>query len=189
MNKQKQNGSALVILVIILIVAIIAALGFVVWQNSTQNTSQPDTSENKPEENNIDTQPNESNESLSGYLVLKDWGVKLKIADTLKSTEIKFSAESNTYAFTTARIEALGGECTKSPYNVTVSLTRHTEKPQPGPFTLLNEQPVNGHYYTTYGPPASCSSFDENGQMQSASQTEIDDRAALKETLASITTI
>jgi len=48
MNKQNQNGSALVILIIILIVAIIAALGFVLWQNfiTEDNTSVQDTSKN-----------------------------------------------------------------------------------------------------------------------------------------------
>ena len=41
MNKQKQNGSALAIIVIILIVAVIVALGFAVWQNSTVKDTSP----------------------------------------------------------------------------------------------------------------------------------------------------
>ena len=187
MYKQNQNGSALIVVVTILGAAILGGLGFALWQNFSQNTPQPEASQDQPEDNNLDNQSGEDNQNESGYLVLNDWGVKFKIADALRSTEIKYSVENDKYAFTTARIEALGGECTKPPFNVTVSLTRHAEKPQPGPATLLTEQPINAYYYTTYGPPASCSSFNENGQMQTANQIETDDRAVLKETLASIT--
>lgn len=49
MNKQKQKGSALVILTIILVIAIVAALGFVVWQNITKKDS---TSFQEPSNNN-----------------------------------------------------------------------------------------------------------------------------------------
>jgi hypothetical protein len=176
MKKQYQNGSALIVVIIILVIAILGTLGFLFWQNLNSKTNQPETAQVNPD----DTDENE------GYLVLEDWGVRFKIAPALDSTEVKYSLKNDTYAFTTSRIEALGGECTKAPFNVTVSLTRYTENPGAGPMTLLNTEPINGYYYATYGPPASCSGFDTNGDMQAANQIEIDDRAALKETLATI---
>jgi len=183
MTSRNQTGSLLVVVIVALAVLIVGTVGYFAWGKfNPSNNSQPDTSKT-PDDKSPTPEPDPQNDD--GYIVLKDWGIRFKKVDALNTTTVKYSVDGDTYAFTTARIEALGGECTKEPYNVTVSLIRTTD-PNPGPMNRLNEQPINGYYYMTYGPPASCSSFDGNGQMKEADQIENDDRASLKEMLATI---
>lgn len=184
MKNIRQQGSALIVVTIILLVAILATSGYFFLQSLNKKVTQPGTSQATPNKN--ETPGVSSTDPEKGYVVLKDWGVKFKTTDALTSTVVKYSISNDTYAFTTARIEQLGGECAKAPYNVTVSMTRDTVRPPSGPATLLNEQPINGYYYSTYGPSANCSAFNANGQMQTPNQIEVDDRAALKESLATI---
>jgi len=183
-----QKGSTHIVIIVILVIALLGTLGFVFWQNFI-NKSTPqinnDTSktDNKQQENtNKDTQK-------SNRLTLNDWGVTFTVSASLASTEIKYEAKGvDSYVFTTSRIQALGGECTKSPFGDTVNLTRSTEKPIAVPDgELLNESPVNGYYYVLSAPISSCSSLDSNQQtVHQVNPIETSDRDALNATLKTL---
>lgn len=85
-GRNKQNGfSAVEIILIIVVVALLGVGGWYVFQNqnkpadTTTNTSQND----QPQEQKTDEQPADPNE---GYLVIKEWGVKLKMKEAAKVT-------------------------------------------------------------------------------------------------------
>src|SRR5687768_9094971 len=114
-NSSRQNGSMHVVIIVILIVALLGALGFVFWQNFTQKSEEKTA--------NQSTTKNESKpKEDDGLLKLADWGIEFTIPDGLKTTTVKYSKSATkdtppqeVYVFTTARIQALGGECAKSP--------------------------------------------------------------------------
>lgn len=188
-NSRKQNGSALLVVVIIIVIAILGILGYGVrstLSNSKSNDSQQQTSMQSEETEESAVEPTDDD-----YLVLDNWKIKFKLADSLKTTEVLYYARKTNdnpaagyYAFTTKRIQALGGKCTEQPFGDTVILYRYTEKPIATPDgELINEEALNGYYYILTSPISSCSGFDGNGQMQPPSQVEIDDRTALKESI------
>jgi len=190
-NKTSQKGSAHVVIIVILVIALLGVLGFVFWQNfisknSTNNHDNSTQTEVKQEDtSNKDVQK-------SDQLTLSDWGVKFTISPSLTSTEVKYQAKgTDSYVFTTARIEALGGECAKSPFSDTVSLTRFAEKPIAVPDgELLNQSPINSYYYVLSGPVSSCSSLDSDQQpTNQISSVETNDRDALKATIKTLSAL
>jgi hypothetical protein len=181
-----QKGSAHVVIIVILVIALLGTLGFVFWQNfihkDTLDTSNTAKVESKQENTN-------ENAKKSDQLTLSDWAIKFTISSSLTSTEVKYQAKgTDTYVFTTARIQALGGECVKSPFGDTVNLARMTEKPVATPDgELLNESPINNYYYVLSGPISSCSSLDSNQQpVNAVNPVETADRDALKTTLKTL---
>lgn len=181
-----QKGSAHAVIIVILVVALLGTLGFIFWQNFIKPETAQNTNSNTSKTENKEKTTDDTKKS--NQLVLNDWGVKFTIAAPLASTEVKYKArDANSYVFTTSRIEALGGECTKSPYGDTASLIRFTEKPVAVPDgELINESPINGYYYALSGPIASCSGFDSNGQMTQPNPIETNDRDALKVTIKTL---
>lgn len=179
-----QKGSAHAVIIVILVAALLGALGFIFWQNfmnkDTSDTNNTTKVENKQENTN-------ENAEKSDQLTLNDWAIRFTISSSLTSTEVKYQAQgTDTYVFTTTRIQALGGECAKSPFGDTVSLTRMTEKPVATPDgELLNESPINNYYYILSGPISSCSSLDNN-QQSAVDPIETADRNALKTTLKTL---
>lgn len=125
------------------------------------------------------------------YLQIDAWALKFKISENLASTKVVHYLRSTEdtpsqdyFAFTTERIRTLGGKCTDQQFTDTVLLYRYKEKPIVTPDgELINESSLNGYYYVLTSLIASCSGFDENGAMQNPSQNEVDDRAALKESI------
>ena len=184
--KSSQNGNVLVVVLIIAVtLTVLGVVGYLLWNNLSNQDQK--LSGNSSEEKSDNNQPDKD----SGYLKIDAWNVRFKLADGLENTEVIYSIEGDTLSLTTKRIEAIGGECTKKPFNSTITITRYSESPGQGPADILNdEQPIGGYYYTLYGPSAACSMFDENSEMtQEQSQIEIDDRAALRSTAATISTI
>lgn len=192
-NPRNQTGSAHVLITITLIVAIFGLLGFVVWQNFINKPA--DSKQASTSEQSKVTQESKA-KSNEGYIVIEEWGVKFLITDSLKSTEVQYNQRKSnnqppqtSYAFTTARIRALGSACGKQPFGDTVILSRYSERPVVVPDgELVNEVAIDGYYYTIGQPPAGCSSFDESGEMKDQSQVEIDDRNALKESIRKLVT-
>lgn len=128
------------------------------------------------------------------YLQIDAWALKFKISENLASTKVVHYLRSTEdtpsqdyFAFTTERIRTLGGKCTDQQFADTVLLYRYKEKPIATPNgELINESPLNGYYYVLTSPIVSCSAFNSDDQMQSPSQDEVNDRAALKESLRKI---
>lgn len=185
-NKTSQKGSSHVVIIVILVIALLGTIGFVFWQNFI-NKDTSDTGNTTK----VEVKQGDANENAekSNQLMLSDWGIKFTTSSSLTSTEVKYQArDADSYVFTTARIQALDGECAKSPFGDTVSLVRMTEKPVAVPDgELLNESPINNYYYVLSGPISSCSSLDNNQQpVNAVNPVETSDRDALKTTLKTL---
>lgn len=118
-------------------------------------------------------------EVSSGYLTLKDWGVKFKIPEGLTDVKAyKYSFPENSegfsnsyYQLTTGRVEALGQWCsaiTEGNNRVTRlgSISRSTQKQDEyvSAAPANDNKPVGGYYYYTSGGQATCS--DEGNDLQ-----------------------
>jgi heme/copper-type cytochrome/quinol oxidase subunit 2 len=194
-HSQRQIGSAHLIIIVIIILALLGALGFVFWKNISKTNSTPSITTSSP-----------SPKPASDYLTISDWGIKFKIADALKTTDILNTKEQSkdtppqtSYAFTTKRIQSLGGACATQPFDNTEILTRTSEKPNATPdSTLINSTAIDSYYYILGAPPAFCTVVDSNGALINNAQVdikaksiEVSDRVALKsmiETLQSVKT-
>lgn len=156
MNKQKQNGSALVALIIILIIAVIGALGFVVWQSYFQPKSSPETLQTDTNKS-IDT-TNES-QPTNEFIILADWGIKLQVPNGLDPATVKYNknriAEApEYYSLTTTKIYEQGEECaTGYPFGDIISLERSTDKQTAKENAasyggeLINDSAINNYFY------------------------------------------
>lgn len=194
-NSPKQTGSVHIVVIVALIVVVLGALGFVWWNNfHTKPVAKSSQSQASNSGTSTTQQPNTNAPST---LTLVDWKVKFTLASSLKDTEVKyFKRTSNDnpprtyYAFTTSRIQDLGGKCTGQPFGDTVILTRESDKPIITPDSeLINQTPVDGYYYTLSSPIASCSGFDEKGQMREPSKIETNDRATLNISIKSLVAV
>jgi hypothetical protein len=182
---QFERGSAVPVIIVAIIIVILAGVGLALWNNlapKTQSTTKSDTSNT--------TEP-------SDELVISNWGIKFTIPDNLKPTEVKYYERQSSdtppltyYAFTTTRIQALGGACASQPFGDTEILNRYTEKPVATPDgELLNSNAIDGYYYVLSAPPASCTVVDPNGALnQNAveSSVEASDQTALKSMIETI---
>lgn len=189
MRQKYQSGFGhLVIITVVLALALVGALGYIFYQNfiqtknsvssvKTNNDSKPKT--NTGTDNTSNTDPNK------GYLVLSDWGVKFKLNDSLKNTQVKYYKVSDSdwgdvYEFTTSRVEALGEGCVVT-HSVLgdqgatrlASLFR-LNKPntiEASPPILIRQ--IDDYYYYYRGAQATCSSTGLD--LQSADLTNVVD--------------
>lgn len=115
----------------------------------------------------------------------------LTLTNSLKDTSVKYFRNKDNgqdnYGFTTARIEALGGDCETQPYGKSVLLSRVKEIPANamGGIGQINQQPIDGYYYIYRETIPQCSGSTTDPSA-SVDQVEIDDREALKELLATL---
>ena len=161
MHKLRKNndgfGVASIIL-IILVVILIGLIGWFVYQKSNTTTSKKVVS-------TATTQPATHNTTNnSGYLVISEWGIKIKMDDASKVTYI-YSDKSGQLGSTGANYtssvtpvvkpEALQDKtCT-----VGLSVYRVTEA---GQYTTK----IGNYYYQVSGGPAACSNAQDNQLMQ-----------------------
>src|SRR5687767_796373 len=129
-------GSAHIIIVSVVVVVLMGVVGFLGWnafQDKNNASTAPTTSETpKKEEPETPTTPAPSESNVK----LDSWGVKFTLAESLASTQVKYYARTTAdtppqeyFGFTTSRVEALGGECTKKPFHDIAILIRFNEKP------------------------------------------------------------
>lgn len=187
-SKNKQSGSAHIIIISILAIALIGALGFIFWTNIVQPEAETKTSV----ETVVSPSPsvNRGPESDKDTIVISDWKVQFTIPDSLKDDSVKYSQQtkdgSTSYGFTTARIIALGGDCATQPYGKSVVLNRSTSSPvgMDG-YVQINSSPLNGYYYTYRETIPACSGSSTDPTVK-VSQVEIDDTASLGTLLKSL---
>jgi hypothetical protein len=179
---------------IIILVVLVCVVSFLYWNNFVQvknnNREGKTSTDSKQISSKSSTEPVDTENSKNNSedrLVLSDWRVVFTMVPELRDTEVKYVQRNSpdnqtTYAFTTARIQALGGECTRQTFGDTIHLSRFTEKPRAVPDgELINENPIDGYYYALGGPLAGCSAVDENGAVvRQASPIEQKDAAALR---------
>jgi len=180
MNKQKQNGSAHVIILIIVVLAIIGSLGFLFWNNFVR--SNPDQ---KKQASTQKTKPNTPSSSPikedgnKGYLVLDDWKIKFKLPENIGEIRYyKKVAEPNDkgvidyYEFSTKRVEELGGQCAESNGQGSVTRLASLDRTKMKREALAsasfvnNNEPIDGYYYYASGGQAGCSDNGADIQKQ-----------------------
>ena len=189
MNTASKNGQRRKMAIIA--VVIIGVLGFLYWnnfmqpappKNSTATTLQP-----QQVAKTVQPAPNRS------VVKIEDWGIELTIPDVLSDTGISFVERASegqaAYAFTTTRIQGLGGKCLEQPFGDTITVNRLAERPTAPDSKLLNQEPINSYYYTVGSQIAGCSAFSQNGAIIEVSPIENNDRTALQEMAATLKAI
>jgi hypothetical protein len=131
----------------------------------------------------------------SNVLKIDEWGVQIQLESSLANTKVVDNKQTTNdqpprsyYAFTTSRVEALGGNCasTTLQFGDIAILERFSDKPVATPDgELINSTPINGYYYVLTAPSASCSGMG----VKPESAVETQDRAALKSSLKTLAPI
>ena len=185
----KEQGSAHIVVVAVLAVALVGALGYIFWNNFLQPKSEiknvADTSASTTASPSVSPSPKPDDNTV----VLSDWKVKFKTPDSLKDTSVKYSQQTKNgvtnYGFTTARIEALGGDCVTQPYGKTLILSRSTKAPTGmDGYTLINQTAINGYYYTYAATIPQCSG--SSTEPTPTNPVEVSESTALGELLKSL---
>jgi len=197
-SKKRINANKKIIICIVIIVLLAVAAFYFLWPQSDNGKgrlfsyfdknmqAEPTPSKESTVPSTNSTQPTNS---ANSELVVPAWGIKFSVPVALQNTKVAYTERQSNdqppvtyYAFTTSRIQALGGQCTTQPFGDTVILNRDSNKPVAVPDgELLNDQPINGYYYTISSPIAYCSGLDNEGNTQTPSQTELNDRESLNE--------
>lgn len=158
-RNSSQNGSAYTVIIIGLVLALIGSLGFIFWQNYSKDKTQVETS--TVDDTNIEKVANENAGTKSEYVTLDEWGVKFEVPT--ETSEVKFYkfSDIDAYDFTTARVEALGGNCVEANGSSATRLgalgRSSTKLEEPGNTIVNNNQPIDGYYYYYSGPQSTCS--------------------------------
>ena len=192
MSKQNQNRRVRVIAVSTVAAVIILLLGYLFWNNFAQNKENDNTQQvSHSKEDKKSTSPVDAPKIDDTKLTLSDWKIAFTIPDSLKTTSIKYyerqsndTPPANSYAFTTKRIQDLGGQCITQQFGDTVILTRFDEDQPAYPDSYwVSPDKIGGYRYVLSGPIASCSGAAANTQ---ASPVEISDKEALIQLVKSI---
>lgn len=198
-TSHNQSGSKKVNIVIIsaLAIALISAAGFAFWTNALQSNDNAEksatTSLSPTPSTTPQASPNlEASDSVAdkNTITLSDWKVQFTIPDSLKTGSVKYSQQMNhgmeSYGFTTARIEALGGDCATQPYGKSLVLSR-SANPLAGMYgyVAINNNPIDGYYYAYEETIPQCSGSATDPSVR-VHQTEIDDKTLLRTLLGSL---
>jgi hypothetical protein len=81
----KKGFAPIMTLVIILAVGLVAALGYIFYQN-TNNTSSSNNTSNNTQTNNTNTTNNSTSTISKPSLEIKEWGIKIEFEDAAKVT-------------------------------------------------------------------------------------------------------
>jgi hypothetical protein len=194
MSKRNQIGSVHVAILSAVVLIIVGAAGYLFWNNFIANEKSDSTKEvSKSSKTNVSPSPTPTTDASK--LTLSDWKITFSIPDTLKDTSIKYyERRSNDnpsvayYAFTTKRIQDLGGQCASQTFGDTVILNRFSEDQPAYPDSYwVSPDKVDGYRYVLSGPIASCSGTTADGQAtQKTSQAETSDKESLIKLLESI---
>lgn len=193
-SKNKQQGSVQFVAIIILSVALVGALGYIYWSNFMQPKSTTINDAATTSTVTATTTPKPvtsvSPESDSNTIVLSDWKIKMTIPESLRNTSVKYSKNTkngqDNYGFTTARIEALGGECATQPYGKSILLARTQGTLSNVDVGVVNKTPIGGYTYDYIETIPACSGSKSDSGM--VNQVEIDDKAAIVKMLESLET-
>jgi hypothetical protein len=123
----KKGFAPILIVVIVLAIGLVAALGYIFYQNATK---KDDTNATLTTTTSTNGSTN-TNSNYTGYLLLGDWGVKFKIPDTLKSTTIKTSGSGDQYTLRTSTVDDTPGTLGCSVESNAVTISRNSSNVVP----------------------------------------------------------
>ena len=145
------------ILTVILAVALIGTLGFVYWQNFLKPKDAVSKVEEKPKVNIDNTSKDKTPvvDPNKGFLVLDDWGVRLKVPSSL--TDVRYYiSDANTVAYfvaipTGADVKYVNNIADESVYKIGAlgTLIRSTDSTKPRVGGITNGKKLGNYYYYT----------------------------------------
>jgi hypothetical protein len=149
----KKGFAPILIVVIVLAIGLVAALGYIFYQNMNKKDDTVANTTSTQASNTSTTKPD-----YTGYLVLDDWGVKFKIPIELQSTTINKYNFDGYYYFTTSRSEAIKGCKNDGDINGTLrSLSRYeNEQKTDGESNGGLISKLGNYYYYSTTPQAPC---------------------------------
>jgi hypothetical protein len=156
MKQKNKSGFAPIIVVILLAVALVAALGFIFYQNMNKKDDKvANTTSTTSTQSSITST---TKADFTGYLVLDDWGVKFKIPIELQSTTINKYKLDGHYYFTTSRSETVEGCKNDGTVNPMLrSLSRYeNEQKTDGESNGGLISKLGSYYYYSTPPQAPC---------------------------------
>lgn len=175
MAKRQQTGFTIVLAVAI-VIAVVAIGGMIAWRVFGTSQRSNDQAQHSTAPSSNQTQQ----DSNAGYVVIKNWGVRLKPADGLVGLQVLSRASTLAGAdevmFMTDAMQKLNAACsgaTEGSRPLGALVRTQTAIAQPGNKQLLKN--INGYFYYYYAPASSCSPDADNEAMQTANLTKVKD--------------
>lgn len=154
---KKQTGSSHIVVVIVLVLALITTVGWIFWQNFVHK--EPVAKETEivkvESQKKNDESPAKTEDSNEGYVVVKEWGLKIKMTT---ADSLSYSISSHTGGRQNTQYDALGlsiksnlltdQNCTKFGSNLYRQLIEPTE---------FQHIKIGSYYYFVTGAPGPCS--------------------------------
>lgn len=162
-SNQKGFGAVEVLLVLILI-GILGGVGFYVYNSNKKSNQKADTTstaskaETKVADKSTDTETVKEADANLGYLVIKEWGVKIKLRDSMK-VSYTYSAEAGNQAASidyqssikpVIKPEFLQDKTCEVGAGVLRSVSVSADQAQ-------YSKKIGNQYYTVTGAPGACS--------------------------------
>lgn len=174
---------AVIAIAAILVVGAAGFTGWRAWQlRSEKDANPPNQTQSKQNTTQTSSQP-PSNPEGGKYLPIPEWGVKIKLSDTLKGAKYSYK-DSRVIYVTTNEAQAIKG-CQDA--NV-LSIQRGKKGEFVGPSTvddILANNPdvltkLGDYYYAVIASPSSCVSPQDPAGVELLSKTKAEFEAAIK---------
>lgn len=152
MGIKRQNGASIVAFTVAIGFALL--VGIIAWRLASQERHQSGYQQKTPATAGPQVDPN------SGYIVMKEWGVRLKPQEGLQGVVYvvgsQRSVKGDNITFTTQELAAFGDACAGkvdgfTPLGMLVRDAVELEVP------AYFEKKIGGYYYAYVAPQASCS--------------------------------
>jgi len=141
---------------VILIIVIVGILGFVGWRAYSVYTEKPETgAEQSKYEFKNKEEPAQVTDSTEGYLVIKEWGVKLP---TIQSDTLKYArnqdSKRDSIDITGVNLAKTGDHCDLGETVPAAIYRQKTEDSSPYSGELIDK--IGEYYYYYSSPQATC---------------------------------
>lgn len=175
-NKTAGFGTVGIVIVTLAVLVVAGVVGWRVWdasqQKSTASSSNASTTPATSTATAIQVDPNE------GYVVIKEWGVRLKAVAGLTNLKTLSRTSSLQQAqeqmFMTDDMQKLNAACSgEAEGSRPLGALVRTQAPITQLSNLQSINQINGYYYYYYAPATSCSPDATNEALQTANLAKV----------------
>lgn len=166
----KKNQEGFGVVGVLIVIVMLVAAGFAGWKvmiNNKKPKASTATTTTKTEEKKTTEPEKVSDNSTAGYLVIKEWNVKIKMKDADKATyTYDASQKGQTSTQTDGTVDSTIGLAIKPEYlkdktcDVSVGYTRYSKLDDS--FFKERAVEIGGYYYLSSGSPYACSNAADN---------------------------